>query len=50
MTRAALESVANQTEELRRAFAADGVDWSHPRIDGAMAVNAFLAQDLADLL
>ncbi|HMI39996.1 MAG TPA: glycerol kinase [Sphingomicrobium sp.] len=50
IVRAALEGVANQTEELRRAFAADGVDWSHLRIDGAMAANDFLAQDLADLL
>jgi glycerol kinase len=50
IARAALEAVANQTEELRRAFAADAVDWSHLRIDGAMAGNAFLAQDLADLL
>jgi len=50
IVRAALEAVANQTEELRRAFAADGVEWAHLRIDGAMAGNNFLAQDLADLL
>jgi glycerol kinase len=50
IVRAALEAVANQTEELRRAFAADGVEWAHLRIDGAMAGNDFLAQDLADLL
>jgi len=50
IVRAALEAVANQTEELRRAFAADGVAWAHLRIDGAMAGNNFLAQDLADLL
>ena len=50
IVRAALEAVANQTDELRRAFAADGVDWAHLRIDGAMAANDFLAQDLADLL
>ena len=50
IVRAALEAVANQTEELRRAFAADGVDWSHLKIDGAMAANDFLAQDVADLL
>ncbi len=48
--RAALEAVANQTMELQRAFAADGVDWSSLRIDGGMAANNFLAQDLADLL
>jgi glycerol kinase len=50
IVRAALESIANQTEELRRAFAADGVTWAHLKIDGAMAVNDFLAQDLADVV
>jgi glycerol kinase len=50
IVRAALESVANQTCELQRAFAADGVTWSSLRIDGGMAANNFLAQDLADLL
>ena len=48
IVRAALEAVANQTEELRRAFAADGVIWSHLKIDGAMSANDFLAQDIAD--
>ena len=50
IVRAALEAVANQTCELQRAFAADGVCWSSLRIDGGMAANGFLAQDLADLL
>ena len=50
IVRAALEAVANQTAELQRAFAADGVTWSSLRIDGGMAANGFLAQDLADLL
>jgi glycerol kinase len=50
IVRAALEAVANQSFELQRAFAADGVDWSSLRIDGGMAANGFLAQDLADLL
>ena len=50
IVRAALEAVANQTFELQRAFAADGVHWSVLRIDGGMSANAFLAQDLADLL
>ncbi|MES2904165.1 MAG: glycerol kinase [Pseudomonadota bacterium] len=50
LVRAALEAVANQSAELQRAFAADGVDWSCLRIDGGMAANDFLAQDLADLL
>jgi len=50
IVRAALEAVANQSAELQRAFAADGVHWSRVRIDGGMATNDFLAQDLADLL
>jgi glycerol kinase len=50
IVRAALEAVANQTFELQRAFAGDGVCWSSLRIDGGMAANDFLAQDLADLL
>ncbi len=50
LVRAALEAVANQSAELQRAFAADGVTWSSLRIDGGMAANDFLAQDLADLL
>jgi glycerol kinase len=50
IVRAALEAVANQTAELQRAFAADGICWSSLRIDGGMSANGFLAQDLADLL
>ena len=50
IVRAALEAVANQTFELQRAFATDGACWSTLRIDGGMAANNFLAQDLADLL
>ena len=50
VVRAALEAVANQSAELQRAFAADGIHWSCLRIDGGMAANDFLAQDLADLL
>jgi glycerol kinase len=50
IVRAALEAVANQSAELQRAFAADGVDWSRLRIDGGMAANDFLAQDLADMI
>ena len=50
IVRAALEAIANQSAELQRAFAADGVHWSRLRIDGGMAANGFLAQDLADLL
>ena len=50
IVRAALEGVVNQSCELQRAFAADGVNWSSLRIDGGMAGNDFLAQDLADML
>ena len=50
IVRAALEAVANQTFELQRAFAADGIGWSSLRIDGGMAANGFLAQDLSNVL
>jgi glycerol kinase len=50
IVRAALEAIANQSAELQRAFAADGVVWSRLRIDGGMAANALLAQDLANVL
>jgi glycerol kinase len=50
IVRAALEAVANQSAELQRAFAADAIHWARLRIDGGMAANAFLAQDLADVL
>jgi glycerol kinase len=50
IVRAALEGIVNQICELQRAFAADGVRWSRLRIDGGMAANGFLAQDLSDVL
>lgn len=50
IVRAALEGVANQAAELQRAFRADGAPWSRLRIDGGMAANDFLVQDLAGLL
>ena len=50
IVRAALEGVVNQTCELQRAFASDGICWSRLRIDGGMAANDFLAEDLADML
>ncbi len=50
IVRAALEAVVNQSQELQRAFAADGVCWARLKVDGAMAANNFFAQDLADLL
>jgi glycerol kinase len=49
IVRAALEGIVNQCAELQRAFAADGASWSSLRIDGGMAANDFLAQDLADV-
>ena len=49
IVRAALEGIVNQCAELQRAFAADGAAWSSLRIDGGMAANDFLAQDLADV-
>ena len=50
IVRAAFEAVVNQSAELQRAFAADGVHWSRLRIDGGMAVHDLLANDLADVL
>ena len=50
VVRAALEAMAHQAHDLKRAFAADGADWSRLRIDGGMVANDWMAQDLADLL
>jgi glycerol kinase len=50
IVRAALEAMAHQTDDLMRAFAADGAPWEVLRIDGGMASNDWLAQDLADVL
>lgn len=50
IVRAALESMAHQTCDLAEAFAADGAAWQRLRIDGGMAANDWLAQDLADIL
>ncbi|AHE53184.1 FGGY family carbohydrate kinase [Sphingomonas sanxanigenens] len=50
VVRAALESMAHQTYDLKAAFAADGFDWTTLRIDGGMAANDWIAQDLADML
>ena len=38
------------TQDLARAFAADGAAWRHLRIDGGMSANNWLAKDLADML
>ncbi len=50
IVRAALESIAHQCVDLQRAFAADGAEWRSIRIDGGMAANNWLSQDLADML
>lgn len=50
VARAALEAQAYQAHDLKAAFAADGVDWADLRIDGGMAANDWMAQDLADIL
>ena len=50
IVRAALEAMAHQTHDLMTAFAADGAAWESLRIDGGMAANAWVAQDLADML
>ncbi|MBN2972135.1 glycerol kinase [Roseomonas aeriglobus] len=50
IVRAALEAMAHQAHDLKRAFAADGADWSRLRIDGGMVANDWMAQDLADML
>ncbi|MBV9931217.1 MAG: glycerol kinase [Alphaproteobacteria bacterium] len=50
IVRAALEAMAHQTHDLMTAFAADGAAWQVLRIDGGMASNDWLAQDLADVL
>ena len=50
VVRSALEAMAHQTHDLKTAFAADGADWAELRIDGGMAANDWMAQDLADML
>jgi glycerol kinase len=50
VVRAALEAMASQTHDLKTAFAGDGADWQTLRIDGGMAANGWMAQDLADML
>ncbi len=50
IARAALEAQSHQTADLKRAFAADGVDWTMLRIDGGMSANDWLAQDLSNIL
>ncbi|WP_120076984.1 glycerol kinase GlpK [Aurantiacibacter odishensis] len=50
IARAALEAMAHQTYDLASAFAADGCEWTGLRIDGGMAANDWMAQDIAGLL
>lgn len=49
IVRAALQAMAHQTLDLAAAFAADGAPWQALRIDGGMAANDWMAQDIADL-
>ncbi len=50
VVRAALESVSYQTHDLKSAFARDGHDWQSVAIDGGMAENNWLCQNLSDML
>jgi len=50
IARAALEAMAHQTHDLAAAFAADGAAWQDLHIDGGMAANDWMAQDIADIL
>ncbi len=50
IVRAAMESLAHQCCDLQTAFGADGALWRSLRIDGGMAANDWLAQDLSDML
>jgi glycerol kinase len=49
IVRAALGAMAHQTHDLAAAFAADGAAWSVLKIDGGMAANDWMAQDVADV-
>jgi glycerol kinase len=50
IVRAALESITHQCHDLKETFAADGATWQQLAIDGGMAANDWIAQDLADML
>jgi len=49
IVRAALGAMAHQTHDLAAAFAADGAPWSVLKVDGGMAANDWMAQDIADI-
>jgi glycerol kinase len=42
--------MAHQTHDLAAAFAADGAPWHLLKIDGGMAANDWMAQDIADIV
>jgi glycerol kinase len=48
LVRATLEAMGNQTADLLEAFARDGVSPTLLRVDGGMASNNWLCQDIAD--
>ena len=50
ISRAALESVAYQTDDLFTAIAGDGIPVSVVRVDGGMTANDWLMQFLADIV
>lgn len=49
IVRAALGAMAHQTHDLAAAFVADGAPWSVLKVDGGMAANDWMAQDIADV-
>src|SRR3546814_2235658 len=49
IARAALETMAYMANDLKAAFAADGVRWERLKIDGGMSANNWMEQDLADI-
>ena len=49
IVRAALGAMAHQTHDLAAAFAADGAPWRVLKVDGGMAANDWMAQDIADI-
>ena len=49
IVRAALGAMAHQTHDLAAAFAADGAAWTVLKVDGGMAANDWMAQDIADV-
>jgi glycerol kinase len=50
IVRAALEAMSYQTNDVIAAFARDGLPVDSLRVDGGMAANGWLMQDVADIL